>query len=122
MVERLPNGQDAQRGPVLSVRGLPNRTIPFYFDSVGEGTAWLDIYGTLRARLTKDAMAVALDTRSAWGKTASERFFGPQRSLKSDVEVKPEEVVDVQLPTLGDAAGSFSARHFAIRIRVRQLR
>jgi len=47
---------------------------------------------------------------------------GPQRSVKSDIQVKPAETVEIRLPMLGDGAGPFAKRAFSIRIRARQLR
>jgi hypothetical protein len=46
---------------------------------------------------------------------------GPQRSVKSDIEVKPTETIDIRLPMLGDQ-GPFGKRAFSIRLRARQLR
>jgi hypothetical protein len=107
---------------MLSVRGLPNRAIPFYFDGIADGKGWLDIYGSVSARPGKSTIAVAVDTRGAWGSGESKQFNGPQRTVRSAVDVKPEEVVEIQLPKLGEAAGPFAARQFSIRIRTRQLR
>ena len=55
LVERLPNGTEAQRSQPLSVRGLPNRPFPFYFDSIVDGNVTLDFYGILISRLEIDA-------------------------------------------------------------------
>jgi hypothetical protein len=123
LVERLANGQEAQRGQMLSVRGQPNRAVPFYFDRISDAKIPLDIYGTLSARLSSGAMGVAIETMCAWGDwTHKSARVGPQRTVSSAVDVKADEVVDIQLPKLGEAAGPFAARQFAIRIRVRQLR
>jgi hypothetical protein len=119
LVERLANGTEAQRGQPLSVRGLPNRPIAFYFDSVVDANVPLDIYGTLVPHLASGAMAVSFDTRCRWGRETP-GFMGPQRSVTSEVQVKPSEVVEVRLPKLGD--GPFASRDFSIRIRTRQLR
>ncbi len=121
LVERLPNGAEAQRSQPLSVRGLPNRPFPFYFDSIVDGNVTLDFYGILTSRLEVDALAVSVETRSRWA-PGSPRFSGPQRSVTSDVQVKPAETVEIRLPMLGDQAGPFAKRAFSIRIRARQLR
>ena len=116
LVERLSNGTEAQRGQALSVRGLPNRPFPFYFDSIVEGKVSLDIYGILIARLESGALAVSVETRSRWNDS------GFWRSVESVVQLKPEETVEIRLPKLVDSAGPFVHREFSIRIRARPLR
>lgn len=116
LIERLSNGTEAQRSQISSVRGLPNHPIRFYFDRIVDGNVSLDIYGTLIARLETGAMAVSVETRCQWGEN------GPERSVQSVIQVKPEEIVEIPLPKLGDGAGPFGKRQFSIRIRARQLR
>jgi hypothetical protein len=113
LVERLSNG--TERTQPLSVRGLPNRPIPFYFDSIVDGSLSLDIFGRVVARLASGAMEVSFQTRSRWGED-----WG--RSVESVIHVKPGEVIDVRLPKLGDGAGPFANRDLSIRVRARQLR
>lgn len=114
LVERLSNGRE--RSQPLSVRGLPNRPIPFYFNSIINQSQSLDIFGQIVARPESGAIDVALETRGRWGENES---WG--RSVKSAIHLKPEEVVEVRLPKFGDA-GPFSNRELSIRIRARQLR
>ena len=121
LVERLSNGGEAQRSQPLSVRGLPNRPSPFYFDSIVDANVTLDIYGTLVSRLENNVIAISVETRSRWA-PGSRNFSGPQRSVKSDIQVKPAETVEIRLPMLGDEAGPFAKRAYSIRIRARQLR
>lgn len=121
LVERLPDGGQAQRGGPISVRGLPNRPFRFYFDSIVESKVALDMYGILVARLGADAIFVTIETRSRWS-SGPQNTLGPQHSVTSDVEVKPAETVEIRLPLLGDHAGPFAKRAYSIRIRVRQLR
>jgi hypothetical protein len=121
LVERLSNGTEAQRSQPLSVRGLPNRPFRFYFDSIVDSNVTLDIYGTLISRLESDAIAVSVETRGRWD-PGSRNVSGPQRSVTSDIRVKPAETVEIRLPMLGDDAGPFAKRAFSIRIRARQLR
>ena len=45
LVERLPDG--TERSQPLSLRGLYNQPIPFYFDTLTEGTKTLDVFGDL---------------------------------------------------------------------------
>ena len=121
LVERLSNGSEARRSEV-SVRGLPNRPFRFYFDRIVEGKVSLDIYGILIARLESAAMAVSVETRSHWDLSKPDNFMGPQLSVESVIKLKPEEIVEIPLPKLGDSAGPFGQRSFSIRIRARQLR
>jgi hypothetical protein len=121
LVERLSNGTEAQRSQPLSVRGLPNRPFRFYFDSIVDANVTLDIYGILISRLETDALAISVETRSRWA-PGSPNFSGPQRAVKSNIQVKPAETVEIRLPILGDQAGPFAKRAFSIRIRARQLR
>ena len=121
LIERLSNGTEVQRSQPLSVRGLPNRPSHFYFDSLVDGSVTLDIYGTLMSHLGTDAIAMSVETRSRWA-PESRNFSGPQRSVTSDIQVKPAETVEIRLPLLGDEAGTFAKRALSIRIRARQLR
>ena len=121
LVERLSNGTEAQRSQPLSVRGLPNRPTSFHFDSIVDANVTLDIYGTLISRLESGVIAISVETRSRWV-PGSRDFSGPQRSVKSDIQVKPAETVEIRLPLLGDEAGPFAKRTYSIRIRARQLR
>jgi hypothetical protein len=121
LIERLSNGTEAQRSQPLSLRGLPNRPFPFYFDSLVDGNVTLDIYGILTSRLETGRLAISVETRSRWA-PGSSNFSGPQRSVKSDLQVKPAETVEIRLPILGNHAGPFGKRAFSIRIRARQLR
>jgi len=121
LVERPSNGKETQRSQPLSVRGLPNRPSPFYFDSIVDANVTLDIYGTLISRLESGVIAISIETRSRWA-PGSPNISGPQRSVKSDIQVKPAETVEIRLPILGDEAGPFAKRAYSLRIRARQLR
>jgi hypothetical protein len=121
LIERLSNGREVQRSQPLSVRGLPNRPSRFYFDSIVDANATLDIYGTLISRLERGVIAISLETRSRWA-PESRNIAGPQRSVQSDIKVKPAETVEIRLPLLGNEAGPFATRAYSIRIRARQLR
>ncbi len=121
LVERLSSGTEVPRSQPLSVRGLPNRPLRFYFDSIVDGSVTLDIYGILISRLETGALAISVETRSRWT-PASPNFSGPQRSVKSEIQVRPTETVEIRLPPLGDDAGPFAKRAFSIKIRGRQIR
>ncbi len=124
LVERLANGTEAARSKPLSIRGLPNHPFPFYFDSVVDANASpktdakasLMIVGTIVARLNQGAIGLAVETRSLWDDS------GMWRSAKSQVDVKPDETVEIRLPKLSDNAGPFAKRDFSIKVRTRQLR
>jgi hypothetical protein len=134
LIERLPTG--AERTQSLSVRALPHREIPFYFEAIRQDSLSLEILGSVVARPESDGVAVELETRSRWGPTAFDwrkdehRATGTVRipgdvqvrRIESHVRVKPDETVEVALPQLEGSAGPFTARKYAIRIRVRQLR
>jgi hypothetical protein len=125
LVERLANGKE--RSQAQSVRGLPNRPMPFYFDTIVDGQTGLDILGQVVARPDTGAMEVKLRTHGRWGDTpvldGSYRTAGSKdmsRWLESVVQVNAGEIVEVALPKLGN--GPFADRPFSIRIRARQLR
>jgi hypothetical protein len=88
---------------------------------MGDGDGTLDIYGILNARPGANAMALSVETRSRW-KPEKRNIAGPQRFLNSELQVKPDETVEIRLPLLGDDAGAFAKRALSIRIRARQLR
>jgi hypothetical protein len=113
LVEHLSSGKENSQP--LSIRGLPNRAIPFYFDSIVNGNGSLDIFGRVVARVGNGAMEFAVQTRSRWGDS-----YG--KVLNSSISLKPEEIVEIQLPKLGADAGPFGNRVFSIRVRGRQLR
>ena len=64
LVERLPNGKEQSQ--LQSLRGLPHRPIPFYFDCVLDGTKRLDIFGKLVADPEQGSIQIAArDDQSA---------------------------------------------------------
>jgi hypothetical protein len=117
LVERLTGGKE--RTELASLRSLPNRSASFYFDSIRGRETSLDIYGHLLASLDGDAIDLAIETVSRWD---SKPPAYPYRWLRSTVRVQPGEVVDVPLPKLGNEAGSFGDRSFALRVRARRIR
>lgn len=122
LIERLPNGTEAQRSQPLALRGMPNLPLPFYFDRLLEPDYYLDINGTIKTRLATGGASVVIETRYRWeARSRPPEKLRPQRSARSEAVVKTSEIVEVQLPQLEDA-GSFAKRKYAIRIRVRQLR
>jgi hypothetical protein len=121
LVERFSTGEEHSQA--LSVRGLPHRAIPFYFDRIVDGGAFLDVFGRIIARPDTGAVDVSIETRSRWGKASdSENPSGGGRPVESTIRVKPEEIVELQLPKINDREGTFGNRVLSIRIRARQLR
>jgi hypothetical protein len=121
LIERLADGTEAQRSQPIAVRGLPGRPFNFYFDSIVDADATLDIYGILIARRFGEEIAVSVETRSRWAPEAR-NIRGPQHFLNSEIRVNPSETVEIRLPLLGEDAGPFARRSLSIRIRARQLR
>jgi hypothetical protein len=113
LIERLPNG--AERSQSFTVRGLPHRPIPFYFDRITDGNTSLEVFGRVAAGTGSSGASVSLMTRSRWSDD-----WG--RLLRSTLEAKPQEVVEVRLPRFDAEAGPFANRDFSIRLRVQQLR
>jgi hypothetical protein len=120
LVERLPNG--GERSLPVSVRGLPHKPVAFYFDSITDGTSSLDILGRVVARPGAGTLELSLQVRSRWGDTARRDGEWPTQWVETRVDVRPDEVVEVALPRLGDAGGPFANRLFSLRVRARQLR
>ena len=123
LIERVPGG--AERSQALSLRALPHREIPFYFDAITENAVSLEVLGHVAASPENAAIAVLLQTRSHWGPSVFDWRAGkrtPTRYVDSRLRLKPGETVEVALPRLEGSAGPFAARSYAIRIRARQLR
>lgn len=128
LVHRLPNG--AQLVQTQSIRGVPHRPIPFYFDSKWfkepvEGDKYdgrrLDVFGKLVVDPAPGGFAINLETVKA---RADEGQKGYQAAewFRSAVQMKPNEIVEVALPQ-SDEKGVVSARgSFSIRIQAKQIR
>ena len=124
LIERVAGG--AERTQSMSVRGLPHREIPFYFDAITENAT---VAGGPRSRRRLAGAATAspcCSRREAiWGLPTFDWRDGkraPTRYVDSRLQLKPGETVEVALPQLEGSAGPFAARRYAIRIRARQLR
>jgi hypothetical protein len=122
LIERLPNG--TERVQAQSVRGLPHREIPFFFDAITEGALSLEVVGQVIARPYGSTIEVRLSTRPRWGPAAFDWRDGKShmRYVDSRLDVKPGETIEVALPQLENSAGPFASRKYAIRVRARQLR
>lgn len=123
LIERLPGG--SERTQSLTVRGVPHEGIPFYFDSIRDQALALEIFGSLVIRPESDAVSVDVETNSRWGPAAfdwRERNSIPVRQTDSRLRVAPGETVELALGRLDESAQPFTARRYAIRIQVKQLR
>jgi hypothetical protein len=127
LVEKLPDG--TERSQPLSVRGLFNRPIPFYFDTLTDGAVALDIFGEVTASPQRGSIEVKLETRSrlTQGSESSvvwrDGRFMSSRKIDSVLTVKPNDVISVELPRLSENdSGAFASRPLSIRIRTRQIR
>jgi hypothetical protein len=122
VVERLSNSTEARRSEV-SVRGLPNRPFRFYFDCIVDGKQSLDIYGILVARLgTSRWESPSKRAASGEDRLDPSKFRGPQRSVESVISAKPDEIVEIPLPSWATTPAHFGNRQLSIRIQARQLR
>jgi hypothetical protein len=120
LVERLPDGQE--RTQPQSIRGLFNRGIPFYFDSVIDGARRLDFFGNLVADPVPGGFSIRLEAIRAAPNSDPEWGYWSARWFRSTVQVKANEVVDVALPPLDAKDAPLNDRKFAIRIRSKQIR
>jgi hypothetical protein len=119
LVERLPNGKEQSQ--LQSLRGLPHREMPFYFDSVADGTNRLDIFGKVVADLKQGAIDVTLETIRARAEPGQDGYQSAQW-FRSSLHLKPNEIVDVALPKPNDKAGVDAIRVFSLRIQAKQIR
>jgi hypothetical protein len=121
LVERLPDGTEAQRSQPVSVRGVPGQAQRFFFDSIIDGDDALDLYGQVRARIDGGNVRLRFETR-ARRKHAGPKWGAPHGVVESDVVVAPTETVEIRLASLGEGVGPFANRRLSIRVRARQIR
>jgi len=123
LVERLPNGKEQSQ--LQSLRGVPNRPIPFYFDGVADEAGRFDIFGNLVADPEQGGIEFVVETIRARADPGQDGYQS-SRWFKSTLHVKPNEIVDVALPApvpaSGEKAGSLAKRVFSIRIQAKQIR
>ncbi len=128
LLEREPNGTVITQ--LQSVRGLPHRPIPFYFDSKPvyvdtkpDSTKHLDIFGHLVADPGTDGIDISLEAIGARA-AAGENGYYSARWFRSTLHMKPNEVVEVAL-TQSDTEekiGGSGNRLFSIRIQAKRIR
>ena len=133
LVERLGNG--TERSQALTLRNGFNRETAFFFDPVADGAVTLAFYGTFTLTPVGNTYAMKLETWSrpqALGEPNTSRLpvlrevaggLWRARKVDSVLSLTPGEVVEVQLPRLGEnAASAFAGSNFSIRVRAKQLR
>ena len=138
LVERLPDG--TERSQPLSLRGLYNQPMPFYFETLSESTKTLDVFGDLQVSSGTGPAEIKMTTRSRVidSKPAAQAPPRPAGypagdpwppyyigSTTATVRIGPDEVVSVPLPPVGRGgadADAFAARALSYRIRVRPIR
>jgi len=118
-----------ERTQQLTVRGLPNNSLAFHFAPLTEGGVSLDIYGELRAVPGAGHVELSVVTRSRIveaGQSSTIWRSGnmmTSRKIESTIQIKPGEVVSVELPRLGENnSGAFASRALSLRLRSQQLR
>jgi hypothetical protein len=99
LIERVSGRAD--RTQAISVRGLPHREIPFYFEAITEKDLSLEVLGHVAASPEGATLAVQLQTRSFWGPTSFDWRDGkraPTRYVDSRLQLKSGETVEVGRP------------------------
>jgi hypothetical protein len=134
LVRRPSNG--SEQSELVSVRGQFNRPVPFYFSTVTDGAVSLDFFGELTVKPRDGYQEVDLVTRSRLIEGGRETetmpvnvpgFEGRQmfgaRQARSTLQLRPDEVVSVELPRLSENdSGAFANQTLLITIRSRRIR
>jgi hypothetical protein len=123
-----------QQSELVSVRGQYHRPIPFYFSTLTDRGVSLDFYGqiaihprdgfsdveiTTYSRLLEGGREIQTMSLNIPGRPG---VFGA-RKAESTIQMKPGEVISVELPRLGEnTSGAFAGASFSITIRTRQIR
>ena len=119
LVEKMPNGTEVHQAQ--TVRGVPHRPIPFYFDSTPDGANRLDFLGTLVADLEQGGIEITLETvkaRADPGQTG----YQSGNWFRSKMQMKPNEIIEVALRQPEEKAGGAAGRVFSLRIQAKQIR
>lgn len=120
LVERLPNGQERSQSQAL--RGVPNRAIPFYFDTATDATKRLDIFGKLIAEPVQGGIDVSLEAIRGVPNRDPESGYQSVLWFRSTLHVDPDEIVEVVLPPPDNKDMALADRRFSIRIKSKQIR
>jgi len=118
LVERLANGKENSQ--LQSVRAMPHEKVPFYFDSISDGTNRFDFFGRLIAELKEGG--IEIDVEATRGLPyPGQKGYQSGRFFRSTIQIKPGEIVDVALtPRFKDE--ELPNRVFSLRIRAKQIR
>lgn len=138
LVQRFPDG--TQKSEPVSVRGQYYRPVPFYFSTLTDAGVSVDLFGEITIRPHDGFNTVTIETRSrliegskvsltmpVTGQvtppgSAPRQLFGSRR-VASTVQLKPDEVVSIELPRLAENdSGAFANQALSITIRARTLR
>jgi hypothetical protein len=119
LVERLANGKEQSQRQ--SLRGVPHRPIPFYFDGVADGTKRIDIFGKLVVEPENGGIKVALETVRGEAH-AGQQGYQAARWFRSTVRVDPDEIVEIALREPDEKTTASSSGTFSIRITAKQIR
>lgn len=127
LIDRQQDG--TERSQALSVRGLFNQATPFYFDTVTDGAVSLELFGEFMVAPGNGLLSIKLTTRSRLtenGKSSTSLRQGAMRRARqvdSVIQLRPGEVVAVELPRLSESdAGAFAKRTLSLRVQGRQVR
>jgi len=127
LVEKAADG--SERTQPLTVRGLPNQSVAFFFAPLTEGAVSLDIYGELRAAPEQDQIVLNLVVRSRiveGGQSSTilrNGNFMTSRKIEPTIQAKPGEVVSVELPRLSEnQSGAFASKALSLRLRLQRVR
>lgn len=119
LVERLPNGKEESQ--LQTVRGLPHRNVPFYFDSISDGPNRYDVFGSLVAELGQGGIKINVEAARA-RPDPGQTGYQAARWFRSTIQVKPGETVEVALTPREKDTSEFANRVLSLRIRARQIR
>jgi hypothetical protein len=119
LVERFPNGKEESQ--LQSVRSLPHRSVPFYFDSISDGASRFDIFGSLVAELEQGGIAISVEATRGRA-DPGQKGYQAARHFRSTIHVKPGEIVEVALTTPSNQPVEPSNRQLSLRIRARHIR
>jgi hypothetical protein len=138
LVQRFADG--TQKSEPVSLRGQYYRPLPFYFSTLSDAGVFVDLFGEITVRPRDGFNAVTVETRSRLveGSKVSltmpvagqvtppgsrpRQLFGSRR-VESTLQLKPDDVVSIELPRLAENdSGAFANHALSITIRARTIR
>jgi hypothetical protein len=118
LVERLASGKEESQ--LQSVRAIPHQKVPFYFDSISDGTTRYDLFGSLVAELKDGGILIEIEAVRARPDSGQDGYQSA-RWFRATVRAKPGETVEVAL-TPRNKEEELANRVFSLRIRAKQIR